>query len=324
MTRKAVFVVSFVVLVVALACSGLSASAPEPTVQKLDPEAELTITPSATVTLPGTDSDPAPMPTATESASSPRLGDTWTRPTDGMVMVYVPAGEFRMGSDRDFPDRPVYPVELDGFWIDRTEVTNAQYALCVAAGSCTLPINTRGLDGYPYYDDPAYADYPVARVSWEQAAAYADWAGGRLPTEAEWEYAARGPQELLYPWGDEFDGTRLNYCDTNCYEQDWADHTFDDGYVFASPVGSYPEGASWVGALDMAGNVAERVADWFGAYPAGRQVNPTGPSTGEKRILRGGSYLSHVTNLRLTMRFPSDLVCADAFVGFRLVVPAVP
>ena len=138
--------------------------------------------------------------------ATPSLGDTWTRPADGMVMVYVPAGEFKMGSiGGDDDEQPVHTVALDGFWIDRTEVTKAQYEQCVAAGACT-----------PCYGDSPYDDYPAIYVTWYQAGTYCGWAGGRLPTEAEWEYAARGPEARVFPWGDEFDGTRLNFCDANC------------------------------------------------------------------------------------------------------------
>ena len=209
------------------------------------------------------------------------LGDTWTRPADGMVMVYVPAGEFEMGSiGGDDDEQPVHTVALDGFWIDRTEVTKAQYEQCVAAGACT-----------PCYGDSAYDDYPAIYVTWYQAETYCGWAGGRLPTEAEWEYAARGPEARVFPWGDEFDGTRLNFCDANC-ERDWADETVDDGYAETAPVGSYPAGASWCGAQDMAGNVWEWVADSYASDYYGRSPsqNPTGPSSWEYRGLRGGSW----------------------------------
>jgi len=227
-------------------------------------------TPAATAIL-----SPTPIP-------APVLGDTWLRPADGMVMVYVPAGEFQMGSTeaevdaalelcnqyyrgcerRWFEDeRPIHPVALDGFWIDQTEVTNAQYARCVAAGACDPPAESGSSSRDSYYGNSAYEDYPVIWVSWDDAVDYCAWAGGRLPTEAEWEYAARGPEGRTFPWGDGFDGTRLNYCDANC-ELDWSDGAVDDGYADTAPVGSYPAGASWVGALDLAGNVWEWVVDW--------------------------------------------------------------
>jgi formylglycine-generating enzyme required for sulfatase activity len=239
---------------------------------------------------------------------SPALGDTWTR-AGGPLMVYVPAGEFEMGSTGDEVDNalvlcqeygsgcdramferelPVHTVALDGFWIDRTEVTNAQYAQCVAAGGCDAP--ARGYTSpSANYGDSAYADHPVVILDWHQATAYCAWAGARLPTEAEWEYAARGPEGRRYPWGDEFDGTRLNFCDVNCGTSR-AERLFDDGYVDTAPVGSYPDGVSWCGALDLAGNVWEWTADWYGDYLSSPQVNPRGASSGDYRVLRGGSW----------------------------------
>ena len=239
------------------------------------------------------------------------LGDTWTRPADQMVMVYVPAGEFEMGNSAEGYDgeQPVHTVALDGFWIDRTEVTNGQYRRCVEAGACDEP----GCWDGSLLNDP---DQPVVCVDWYQAQAYCEWAWARLPMEAEWEYAARGSEGRVFPWGDEFDGTRLNYCDANC-EQDWADETVDDGYAVTAPVRSYPGGASWCNALDMAGNVWEWVADWYGAYPSGRQVNPTGPSSGESRVLRGGSWDNDLSLVRGAMRVwyhPGD---TNSGRGFR-------
>ena len=229
---------------------------------------------------------PTEEPTAEGPPASASLGDIWTRPTDGMVMVYAPAGEFEMGSTKgDDDEQPVHTVALDGFWIDRTEVTHAQYERCVAAGACT----PRRFSGFDPLD--AHDDHPAIYVTWYQAEAYCRWAGGRLPTEAEWEYAARGPESRAFPWGDEFDGTRLNYCDANC-ERDWADQTADDGYAETAPVGSFPAGASWCGALDMAGNVWEWVADWYADdyYARSPSRNPTGPPSGRSRVLRGGSW----------------------------------
>jgi formylglycine-generating enzyme required for sulfatase activity len=142
-----------------------------------------------------------------------------------------------------------------------------------------------------------------------------------LPTEAEWEYAARGGDESRYPWGDEFVGINLNYCDSNC-ALDKRDEKFDDGYPNTAPVGSYPVGASWVGALDMAGNVWEMVADWNAAYTSENQTNPAGPESGGRRVARGGSWHASPDHVRSTLRThmgPADFV---NHAGFRCVQSA--
>ena len=267
-------------------------------------------------------------PTATPTGQpavepAPALGDTWPRPADGMVMVYVPAGEFRMGSDDDEVDyalqlcneyygdcergqfedeQPAHTVALDGFWIDQTEITIAQYALCVADGECR---ESYLVDNADYNRD----DYPVVHVSWYDAAAYCEWTGARLPTEAEWEYAARGSQGFIYPWGDEFDCTGGNFRDdyTGC----------SDGYESTAPVGSYPDGASWCNALDMVGNVWEWVADRYGSYPSGRQVNPTGPSFARSRVLRGGSWYVAANFARCAYRGRDQPSHRNFNYGFR-------
>ena len=195
-------------------------------------------------------------------------------------MIHVPEGFFPMGKEKGFSrERPVHEVSLDAFWIDGTEVTNAQYALCVNSGSCELS---------QYADDTDYNgdNHPVVGVSWFDAAAYCEWADAQLPTEAQWEYAARGPQGLAYPYGDNFDGELANSCDTQCVLMSRIE-LFDDGYKITAPAGSYPDGASWAGALDMSGNVREWVNDWYGKnyysilyadYGENPVPNPVGPS----------------------------------------------
>lgn len=260
------------------------------------------------------------------------LGDTWTRPVDEMAMLYVPAGEFKMGSDDDAtayalelcqpydsdctPDwftveQPAHTVTLDAFWIDRTEVTNAQYQRCVEEGACDVP-------ACGDVANPDLADHPVVCVNWFDAQAYCGWAGARLPTEAEWEYAARGPEARLFPWGNAFDGSKLNYCDSNC-EFEWADAATDDGYAATAPVSSYPQGASWCGTLDMAGNAHEWVADWYAAgYDENApSQNPTGPPAGQFRILRGGSWGAVPGTVRGAYRgWPFPDIAAST-IGFR-------
>jgi len=203
-------------------------------------------------------------------------------------------------------ESPQHAVTLDGFWIDRTEVTNAQYTLCVADGACRKS---------RLADQPAYngADYPVAGIPWQDAADYCGWSDGRLPTEAEWEYAARGTEGRVYPWGDEFDCAGGNFWDdvTDC----------DDGYREPAPVGSFPTGVSWCGALDMAGNAWEWVADVYGPYPAEAQTDPKGPATGSERVLRGGSWGYHPAFVRSAYRYAVPPTANYLAVGFRCVVP---
>jgi len=251
------------------------------------------------------------------------IGDTWTRPTDGMVMVYVPAGEFLMGSsDADSQamddEKPQHTVYLDAYWIDRTEVTNAQYRTCVEAGACQEPGCWNNSD----FNAP---DQPVVCVIWDDAQAYAAWVGGRLPTEAEWEKAARGTDGRIYPWGDEFDGTRLNYCDRNC-ESAWKDTSADDGYALTAPVGSYPAGASPYGALDMAGNVWEWVADRYdaGYYARSPARNPQGPDAGDGRVSRGGAFNPEEWFVRCAARLKGDPDRWSVNSGFRLVASRAP
>jgi formylglycine-generating enzyme required for sulfatase activity len=228
-------------------------------------------------------------------------------------MIYMPPGVFIMGSDEGNSDeQPMHTVYLDAFYIDGTEVTNAQYRACVEAGACHTPGQTT------YYDNPDYAEHPVVYVSWNDANAYCWWAGRRLPTEAEWEKAARGMDGRVYPWGNTFDGSKMNFCDRNC-PYDWKDASVDDGYADTAPVGSYLAGASPYGALDMAGNVWEWVADWYdsGYYSQLPQRNPPGPDSSETRVLRGGSWKDGPDFVRCASR--SRLVPGDKneSVGFR-------
>ncbi|HSR30164.1 MAG TPA: SUMF1/EgtB/PvdO family nonheme iron enzyme [Anaerolineae bacterium] len=261
---------------------------------------------------------PEPMLVAPPTAAS--LGEPWVRPVDGMVMVYVPGGEFEMGSNDPFynNERPPHAVALDGFWMDQTEVTNAQYRACVAAGACKTPSDTNSFTYPDYYDDLAYNDYPVIYVNWYRAVAYCQWVGGRLPTEEEWEYAARGPEGRWYPWGDMPDRTRLNFCDSNC-PLAHADQAVDDGYPGTAPVGSYPAGASWCGALDMVGNAWEWVWDWYGFYPS--EVNPSWlASDMQDRVIRGDAWDTDGDHARCTFRSWFNPARSHDSIGFRCVL----
>jgi serine/threonine-protein kinase len=206
-------------------------------------------------------------------------------------MVFVPAGEFTMGSDDGGPnEQPVHQVYLDGYWIDVYEVSNAQYKKCVDAGRCKPPVTSTSARRPSYFGNPEFDNYPVTYVGWDDGKAYCEWVGKRLPTEAEWEKAARGTDARVYPWGNEWDGTKANV------EQRVADTT---------AVGSYPAGASPYGALDMAGNVWEWVSDWYDStyYARSPSRNPMGPSSGQYRTLRGGGWVTDYYFSRTTMRY---------------------
>jgi serine/threonine-protein kinase len=242
-----------------------------------------------------------------------------------MEMVYVPSGAFMMGSGSDAPDayeieQPQHEVRLDAFWIDQTEVTNVQYNTCVEEGGCNV-LNVAE------ETSESEDDFPVVNVSWQDAFDYCKWGGGRLPTEAEWEYAARGWDSLIYPWGNDFDGTKLNYCDANC-PLDWRDVEQADGFATTAPVGSFsPVGDSWVGAADMAGNVWEWVADWYGPHYYQTITapidNPTGPEFSEWKALRGGSWRSNQRYMRAANRINGLPDARANDVGFRCVITVV-
>lgn len=259
---------------------------------------------------------------ATEMRDSLPVSNSEIREQDGMTVFFVPASDFNMGGSdldqhADGNELPTHLVYLDGYWIDETEVTNRQYNICVEAGICA-PSKYSGNELYNG------EDYPVVGVAWQDALDYCTWAGGRLATEAEWEYAAKGKEGLIYPWGNEYDGNILNACDVNCSES-WADPDIDDGYQNSAPVGSYPEGASWVGALDMAGNVWEWVEDWCGEYEEGYLDNPAGPNDGYCKIIRGGAWASPPAGLRTTYRIINTSEINPGIrhpnIGFRCVIP---
>jgi formylglycine-generating enzyme required for sulfatase activity len=231
-----------------------------------------------------------------------------------MVQVYVPAGAFKMGTstagDWTGEDEfPLHQVSLPSYWIDQFEVTNAQYRQCVQAGDCTPPHLLSSQTRPVYFEDAEFTAYPVVQVDWAQADAYCRWAGRRLPGEAEWEKAARGSSEQLYPW--EGDAVGNHFANFDIYD-DWPN-------ADTTPVGKYPPGASRFGALDLAGNVYEWVADWYAAdyYAQSPAQNPIGPQSGTQRVVRGGAWSSDKVFLRTASRlsFYPDLSAYD--IGFR-------
>lgn len=218
-----------------------------------------------------------------------------TSPVDGMPQVYIPAGTFRMGGmdARRAPDEvPVHDVTLNSYWMDQLEVTNAMFALCVGAGVCEPPQSFESQRRYDYYENPEFRDYPVVSVTWGQAKMYCEWANRRLPSEAEWERAARGDDLRTFPWGED--------------KADWRFANFNMLVTDTSRVGSYAMGASPFGILDMAGNVAEWTNDFydFDYYLTSPSENPSGPETSSSlnRVVRGGSLGDAEINIRVSKR----------------------
>jgi len=287
--------------------------------------------PDSTPTVTATEASVAPTPASATETSEPTstpVGDTSTPEpllpeiTDakGAEMILIPAGSFTMGSEAGEADeRPIHVIGMDDYYLDKYEVTNAQYKECVDALVCDLPASTR------LYTDARFSDHPVVFVSWDMAVTFCEWRGARLPTEAEWEKAARGVALLSYPWGNDFDGTLLNYCDLNCTYAG-ADRGFNDRYATTAPVGSYENGVSPYGIYDLAGNAMEWVSDWYSEnyYNDSPQTNPPGPNGGTYRVLRGGSWLDTKDNVRSFKRIDLDPNNSYNYIGFRCAVNPNP
>lgn len=259
-----------------------------------------------------------------------------TTEKDGMVQVFVPAGKFQMGStDGELDERPVHFVYLDDFWMDKTEVTNAMFRKFVNETGYQTDAEQLGYgwiwdmsDGMPVYQKRSKADWahpegyfsnidgkeqwPVILVTWNDANSYCNWAGKRLPTEAEWEKTARGVDGRKYPWGN-----KKPACDLANSNQSNADFCLPG----PAPAGSYPQGTSPYGALDMAGNVYEWVSDWYAAdyYGVSPEQNPTGPIDGAGKSVRGGDWFHHVQTIRTSSRDHAEPGEPGQFTGFRCV-----
>ena len=243
-----------------------------------------------------------------------KLGDTWTRPTDGMVMSYIPAGEFLMGSEpgvglvecqkhRDecqndwFVDEElIHVVSVNGFWIDQTEVTNAMYASCVETGRCDAPFDR------VFLDDSDYADHPVVYVTWDNALNYCERVGGYLPSEAEWEKAARNSSSEIYPWGNQLDCNKANY--SGCIGD-------------TTSVGNHSEAKNVYGLYDMAGNVWEWVSSRHLPYPYSLDSGREDTSILGDRVIRGGSWYSFGDELRVSYRYQYNPLSMRDNIGFR-------
>jgi formylglycine-generating enzyme required for sulfatase activity len=314
------------------ACGATTATPIAPAQQAPATAAPATVAPATaapTTAAPAT-AEPTTAPTPTTAATL-AIGSTWTRPADGMVMVPVPEGEFTMGLSADkaleicqrlydncirssFTDEePSHTVLLDAYWIDQTEVTNAMYSLCVKSGSCQPPHSTTAATRPSYYGDSYYGDYPVIFVDWNQANTYCQWAGARLPSEAEWEKAARGTNADVYPWGSYDPGLNLaNY------------RTRGNNNGDTVKVGTYPAGKSIYGAYDLIGNVAEWVADWYAEnyYSTSPSSNPKGPDSGDARVIRGGAWYTIPGFFSTTYRDKLPPWNLNDGIGFRCARPA--
>ncbi len=267
--------------------------------------------PTATATAteePPAEEPPAEQPTPTVEPSPTPLADRTT--LRGVTMLLVAAGPFIMGNDAGYPrERPAREVYLSDFYMDETEVTNLYYMGCVDDGACQPPEFIDSPYQVAYYGYETFHNNPVIYINWEEAQTYCRWRGGHLPTEAQWEKAARWNPETgqayLFPWG----GVSL--------DQYYLNHASLFGHT--TDVNFYPQGRSPYGMYDMAGNLAEWIFDWYqdNYYEVSPVENPTGPATGQFRVLRGGSYESRGSGLMTTFRDYLDPRMKQATVGFR-------
>lgn len=270
----------------------------------------------AKATEAGTSGHPSDSPP--ENKVSEKSGkEILMNPSDGSEMILIPAGEFTMGaSDSDekaaTQEKPAHKVYLDTYYIYKNEVTNRQFRKFVDETGYKAEGNwekwvTSGTD-----------DYPVVMVSWNDAAAYCKWAGVKLPTEAQWEKAARGTDKRIYPWGNTWDPSLCNNKEIP--------HKLIEGkarYLFEKtgilPVGFFSGGVSPYGVADMSGNVREWCSDWFkdDYYEESPQKNPQGPDSGEDKVLRGGSFFGEISSCRITAREDNEASSNDTDYGFR-------
>src|SRR6266508_2516200 len=262
-------------------------------------------TPTPTGEEPTATQAPTEAVTSTASAASSEKTDS-----KGVEMVLVPEGSFQMGGgdpNAEGDEKPIHAVTLNAYYMDKFEVTNARYKACVEDGACDPPLHSYFFSESPnrvYYGNSQYDNYPVIYVDWKMAKAYCEWRGARLPTEAQWEKAARGEADTRrYPW----EGT-----DLTCQEAN-----FQKCVNSTSEVGSWQDGKSPFGAYDMAENVWEWVADWYSAnyYQNSLSRNPFGPNSGQSRAVRGGSWAKY--DVRVSSRRGVAPSSATFDIGFR-------
>ncbi len=320
MEQRTIYGLTAVLLILLLSIGALTLASQQEPDEEVQAEATATFVSAVIQAVTQLAPSPTPLPPPTlppAPTPEPFLTETGAR------MLFMPGGIFRLGNDDGQNDeRPSQLIRVDPYYIDETEVTNSQYALCVADEVCNAPARPSATYHDAYYGASGFADYPVIFVSWYDAQTFCDWRDGRLPSEAEWEKAASFDPalslKLRYPWGDAFDGEKLNFCDSNC-PSDNQSGQFDDGHQDTAPVGSYADGRSPIGVYDMSGNVMEWVQDWYDsrAYQSLSDTNPLGPPEGQFKTLRGGSWLSDIDDVATTTRGSFDPTVARANLGFR-------
>jgi formylglycine-generating enzyme required for sulfatase activity len=263
-------------------------------------------------------------------------------------MIEISGGKFFMGSDAEDAldlEKPSHKVTLAPYCIDKTEVSVGAYKACVDAGKCAATATTNKSDDLTAKEKAVFdplcnlrdpegkKDHPINCVDWTMAETYCHFAGVRLPTEAEWEFAARGPDGRIYPWGDEAPSeSLLNACGKECVDwggknkvEETAMYPGNDGYANTAPVGSFPKGASRFGLLDVVGNVWEWVADRHGKYAKDALVDPKGPAKGADRVIRGGAWNGAYTSwVRPTFRYHDVPTKRSYGIGFRCAAPVGP
>jgi formylglycine-generating enzyme required for sulfatase activity len=267
-----------------------------------------------------------------------------TKKTCPAGMVEIPAGQYYMGSDTSDREneKPSHNVSLDAFCIDLYEVTVKDYAACRATGACRRidnvsvkwpemkPADQKAYDPLCNRENTERMDHPANCVTWHDADTYCRRQDKRLPTEAEWEYATRGPDGRVYPWGDETPTEKhLNLCGKECVAwaekagvEVWTKLETDDGYPATAPVGKFPGGKSRFGPFDVVGNVWEWVADWDGKYSADDVKNPTGATSGDKKVIRGGGWNGGDPSwARPAYRYSRPPETRNPAIGFRCAKP---